>query len=79
VDVQDLPRKVREYQAAHVLVAGDDPSELMPLEEVERRYIARVIAACGGNKSKAARILGIGRKTLYRHLDGGAPPGPDEE
>src|SRR4030095_15423503 len=43
-------------------------SELLPLEEVERRYIACVIEACAGNKSKAARILGIGRKTLYRHL-----------
>jgi DNA-binding NtrC family response regulator len=75
VDVHDLPRKVRDFQPGHVLVAGDDPSELMPLEEVERRYIARVIAACGGNKSKAARILGIGRKTLYRHLDNqGLPP-----
>jgi two-component system response regulator HydG len=78
VDLQDLPRKVRDFQPAHVLVAGDDPSELLPLEEVERRYIARVIKACGGNKSKAARILGIGRKTLYRHLDGSAAP-PDVE
>jgi DNA-binding NtrC family response regulator len=79
VDVQDLPRKVRDFQPGHVLVAGDDPSELLPLEEVERRYIARVIAACGGNKSKAARILGIGRKTLYRHLDGSVPPGIEDE
>jgi DNA-binding NtrC family response regulator len=74
VDVQDLPRKVRDFHPGHVLIAGDDPSELLPLEEVERRYIARVITACGGNKSKAARILGIGRKTLYRHLDGSVPP-----
>jgi two-component system response regulator HydG len=79
VDVQDLPRKVRDYKEGHVLVASDDPNELMPLEEVERRYIARVIAACGGNKSKAARVLGIGRKTLYRHLDGNAPVSGDEE
>jgi two-component system response regulator HydG len=69
VDVQDLPRKVRDFQPRHVLIAADDPSELLPLEEVERRYIARVIQACAGNKSKAARILGIGRKTLYRHLE----------
>jgi DNA-binding NtrC family response regulator len=80
VDVQDLPRKVRDFHPGHVLIAGDDPSELLPLEEVERRYIARVITACGGNKSKAARILGIGRKTLYRHLDGSVPPpGLEEE
>ena len=78
VDLHDLPRKVRDFQSGHVLVAGDDPSELMPLEEVERRYIARVIEACGGNKSKAARILGIGRKTLYRHLDSQELPPSDE-
>jgi DNA-binding NtrC family response regulator len=78
VDVHDLPRKVRDFQPGHVLIAGDDPSELMPLEEVERRYIARVIAACGGNKSKAARILGIGRKTLYRHLETQVLPDSEE-
>ena len=52
-----------------MLVASDDPSELVPLEEVERRYIARVMEAVGGNKTAAARILGIERKRLYRMLD----------
>jgi DNA-binding NtrC family response regulator len=46
-----------------------DPSELAPLEEVERRYILRVLEAVGGNKSVAARVLGIERKTLYRKLE----------
>jgi DNA-binding NtrC family response regulator len=78
VDLPDLPRKVRDFQPGHVLIAADDPSELLPLEEVERRYIARVIAACAGNKSKAARILGIGRKTLYRHLETQGLPESDE-
>jgi DNA-binding NtrC family response regulator len=68
VDLEDLPPKVRDYRSGHVLVAGDDPSELIPLEEVERRYILRVVEACQGNKSRAARVLGIGRKTLYRRL-----------
>ena len=78
VGVQDLPRKVRDFQTRHVLIAADDPSELLPLEEVERRYIARVIQACAGNKSKAARVLGIGRKTLYRHLEQTGVPVTDE-
>ena len=67
--VDDLPEKIRDYRRSHVLVASDDPSELVPLEEVERRYIARVMEAVRGNKTAAARILGIERKRLYRMLD----------
>jgi DNA-binding NtrC family response regulator len=48
------------------------------LEVVERKYILRVVEACKGNKSKAARVLGIGRKTLYRRLESlGIPSGDD--
>jgi two-component system response regulator HydG len=69
VVVDDLPEKIRDYRRSHVLVASDDPSELVPLEEVERRYVARVMEAVGGNKTAAARILGIERKRLYRMLE----------
>jgi two-component system response regulator HydG len=67
--VEDLPEKIRDYRRSHVLVASDDPSELVPLEEVERRYIARVMEVVRGNKTAASRILGIDRKRLYRMLD----------
>ena len=40
--------------------------ELVSLEEIERRYIRRVMAATGGNKTLAAQILGVDRRTLYR-------------
>src|SRR5206468_130502 len=69
ITVEDLPEKIRAYRRSHVLVASDDPSELVPLEEVERRYILRVMEAVGGNKTLAAQTLGIGRKTLYRKLE----------
>jgi DNA-binding NtrC family response regulator len=39
------------------------------MEEVERRYILRVLEAVAGNKTAAARVLGIERKTLYRKLE----------
>jgi transcriptional regulator with PAS, ATPase and Fis domain len=39
------------------------------LAEAEEDQIRRVLAATGGNKSKAAQILGIERKTLYRKLE----------
>jgi two-component system response regulator HydG len=67
--VDDLPARVRAYRASHVVVAGDDPSELVPLEEVERRYIQRVLDSVEGNKAQAARILGLDRATLYRKLE----------
>jgi len=65
----DLPEKIREYKRSHVIVTSDDPSELVPMEEVERRYVARVMEAVGGNKTAASRILGFDRKRLYRMLD----------
>jgi two-component system response regulator HydG len=81
--VDDLPERVRNYRPAHVLVASDDPAELVPLEEVEKRYILRVLQSAGGNKSITARILGLDRKTLYRRLDAyghsGREAGDDEK
>jgi two-component system response regulator HydG len=58
ITVEDLPEKVRNYQSSHVVVASDDPSELIPMQEVERRYIQRVLKSVGGNKTQAARVLG---------------------
>jgi two-component system response regulator HydG len=68
ITVEDLPEKIRSYARNHVLVASDDPSELVPLEEVERRYILRVLEATGGNRTIASQTLGLDRKTLYRKL-----------
>jgi two-component system response regulator HydG len=69
IAVEDLPEKIRRAEASHVIVAGDDPSELVPMEEIERRYVLRVIEALGGNKTLAAQVLGFDRRTLYRKLE----------
>jgi len=66
--VADLPAKVQSFAPSHVIVAGQDPSELVPLDEVERRYILRVMDAVGGNRSRAAEVLRVDRKTLYSRL-----------
>ncbi len=66
--VDDLPEKIRDYRGSQVFIGGDDPSELVPLEDVEARYIHHVLDAVDGNKTMAARILGLDRKTLYRKL-----------
>ena len=67
--VEDLPPKIRDYTPSHVLVAAADPSELVTLEEVERRYVERVMEAVAWNKTEATKVLGIDRSTLYRKLE----------
>jgi DNA-binding NtrC family response regulator len=68
ITVEDLPEKMRGAGPPQVIVEGNDPSELLSMDEVERRYIVRVLAAAGGNKTMAARVLGFDRRTLYRKL-----------
>jgi DNA-binding NtrC family response regulator len=41
----------------------------MTLHELDERYTEHVLRATGGNKVRAARILGIDRKTLYRRAE----------
>jgi DNA-binding protein Fis len=41
----------------------------LPLRDIERAYILMVLDQTGGNKSRAAEILGLDRKTLYRKLE----------
>jgi two-component system response regulator HydG len=67
--VDDLPEKIRDYKASAVIVDSEDPSDLLSMDEVERRYILRVLEAVGGNKTQAAEVLGFDRKTLYRKLE----------
>jgi DNA-binding NtrC family response regulator len=55
------------HQALTVMESRDRPVET--LADAEGDQIRRVLAATGGNKSKAAQILGIERKTLYRKLE----------
>jgi two-component system, NtrC family, response regulator AtoC len=76
--VEDLPERIRDYKSSHVVVASDDPAELLSMEEVERRYILRVLEAVGGQKSTAARVLGLDRKTLYRKLERYGVMGKDD-
>ncbi|MES2641459.1 MAG: sigma-54 dependent transcriptional regulator [Myxococcota bacterium] len=69
VTLEDLPERVRGWRPSQIVLGSDDPSELAPLEEIERRYILKVLGAVGGNKTEAARVLGLDRKTLYRKLE----------
>lgn len=64
--LEDLPTQITSHAPKSNEVR--DPSEFVRLEEVERRYVLQVFHAVAENKSLAARILGVNRKTLYRKL-----------
>lgn len=73
----DLPPRLQEQTLPPELPTRDTP--LLPLAEVERQHVLAVLAACGGHRTEAARVLGIGRKTLYRKLEAwGVDVGQDD-
>lgn len=67
--LDDLPEKVRDHQPAQLVLTTPDASELVSLDEIERRYILHALEVLGGNKALASQILGVDRRTLYRKLE----------
>ena len=67
----DLPEQL---QSAQVRSAARSPlsalfEDLPALDELERRYLLYVLEVAGGNRTRAAEILGIDRRTLYRMIE----------
>jgi transcriptional regulator of acetoin/glycerol metabolism len=55
------------------------PAAPISLRAADRQWIAKTLAECGGNVSKAARILGVSRGLIYRHMEkAGGQAGPAE-
>ncbi|HEY0190078.1 MAG TPA: helix-turn-helix domain-containing protein, partial [Kofleriaceae bacterium] len=80
ITVDDLPAKVTEQTPDQLVIDTSSTMELISIDEVARRYVRRVLAVAGGNKTHAARILGIDRRSLYRRLEEPAPAAaPDPE
>ncbi|TVP93546.1 MAG: sigma-54-dependent Fis family transcriptional regulator [Pseudomonadaceae bacterium] len=83
IDVPELPQRIRDYSGTPLsadLTATVEQNmtsnpiaaltdDLQSLEQVQRLHIQRVLQSTGGNKRKAAEILGITRRTLYRWLE----------
>lgn len=66
IDVHDLPETLQKPIRKGVNAAGD--WRPVPLDEVRRMHIERVLESCNGNRVRAAQMLGIGRTSLYRFL-----------
>jgi transcriptional regulator with PAS, ATPase and Fis domain len=62
----DLPPRLRIAKEDAASLGSRIFEGLPPLEEMERRYLLHVLEAVGGNRTRAAEILRIDRRTLYR-------------
>ncbi|CAN5911884.1 sigma-54 dependent transcriptional regulator [soil metagenome] len=71
---EHLPSKIQQYQSARIEIDVQNTTDLITLDEMERRYVRQVLDSVRGNKTHAARVLGIDRRSLYRRLE--APPVP---
>jgi DNA-binding NtrC family response regulator len=78
IEPRHLPRRIQEYRESvgKQELSGPagpgwpgDPELLPSMDEVQRRYVSHVLEATGGNKRRAAQILGVTRRTLYRWLE----------
>lgn len=73
LDVQDIPpdiHPVRRLAGGPTTTAGGDGADLSgyTLDDLEKQAIADTLAKVNGNREKAAKILGIGERTLYRKI-----------
>ena len=66
--LEDLRGDAPARSVERVATLDDAVAAGAPLEAVELAYMRKVVEACGGNRSEAARRLGIDRRTLYRRL-----------
>ncbi len=62
--IADLPSNLQQSSTEKSL----ESNELTTLDEMERRFILRALRETNGDKLAAARLLGIGKTTLYRKL-----------
>jgi len=70
IRIEDLPAEIVSTPRVtsvmnEVIPEGDLPT----LDQLESSYLLRVLSAVGGNKSRAAQVMGVDRKTLYRMID----------
>ena len=65
ITIEDLPEDLQQLRPQTIRPSGEAK---MTLAELEESYIAQVLQQVAGNRSLAAKILGIDRKTLYRKL-----------
>jgi two-component system response regulator HydG len=79
LEIDDLPEHVLNFRSSNLEVPGLGPTEMLTMDEVERRYILRVLGQTRGSKTAAASVLGFDRRTLHRKLERWGLPTGDHD
>jgi two-component system response regulator HydG len=69
VTLEDLPERVARFDGSSGVLNDVDLEHVRTLDQVERRHIEQAVKHAHGNKTRAAKALGIDRRTLYRKLE----------
>lgn len=69
IRLEDLPGEITVISTSAVMNEIIPEGALPTLGQLESSYLLRVLSAVGGNKSRAAHVMGVDRKTLYRMID----------
>ncbi len=68
LDVADIPPEIAQRRQLAPAAGTTAGLVCMPLNEIEKQAITDTLAKTKGNREKAAKILGIGERTLYRKI-----------
>ena len=71
--IEDLPTRIGGSGKNVTNNMNESVAQRRSLEELDRQYVRMVLASVNGNKTEAAAILQIDRKTLYRKLEESEP------
>ena len=74
ITVDDLPERLRSSCGSLVALTGGSPEGFVTLAKMKLTYLRTALALCHGNKSLAARMLDIDRRTISNVLVGAKPP-----
>jgi len=79
ITIEDLPATLVDEAPETAVMSALSPDELITIDEMTQRYVRKVLAMSNGNKTHAAKVLGIDRRSLYRRLTGTEPAADAEK